>query len=308
MKIEPIQSDNNKKWIKYGGVMLLGIAFLVFLAVLVFSSLSMHLSGKCIAIVEIKDEITTQGTPNTLFVPGVPGSEEISTAIEQINSRDDVGAVLFVIDSPGGSVVASHEIYQAIKNLKKPKVAYFREIATSGAYYISAGTDYIISEPNTLTGNIGALMFLSDMSGLFEKIGYNLTVIKSGEMKDIGSPSRHLTEKEQTVLQTLINEIFLEFKTIIIENRGSRLNKEKFAEVLDGRIVSGRQAKEIGLVDALGNKKDAIKKATELADITDKEPTICEIDVSGRSNSIFNIRSLFPAIQNNIKKISIRYE
>lgn len=307
---------DGKIWLKYGGVILLGLSFLIFLAILIFSSLSVGLFNECVGIIEITDEITTRGTPDSIFMEGIPGSEDISATMEKINARDDIGAVVIVIESPGGSVVASHEIYQAIKNLKKPKVAYLREIATSGGYYISTGADYIISEPNAITGSIGAIMVLSDMSGLFEKIGYNMTVIKSGELKDIGSPSRHLTEKEQQVLQTLINEIFADFKSIILENRGTRLDKERFNEILDARIVSGRQAKEIGLVDALGNKKDAVKKAAELANITSKEPNLCYISTSGKSTSIFDMRAFISALHNtiqdgighNIKKVNVRYE
>lgn len=307
-----ISKTQTRKWLTPGiiggGVILLGLVFLVFLGVLLFSSVSTSLFEKCVAVIEINGEITTTNTPRTLFSEGIIGSEEIAGTIEKLNVRDDVGAVVFVIDSPGGSIVASHEIYDAIKNLRKPKVAYFHEIAASGGYYIATGTDYIISEPSALTGSIGAIMVTADMSGLFEKIGVNVSTIKSGELKDIGGPNKPLTEKERQILQTLINEMFGEFKSIVLENRGSRLNSEKFNEILDARILSGKQAKEIGLVDALGHKKDAIRKAAQLANITEEEPSVCKIEISSGSAGFFDVSTIIPAMTKNMKKVSIRYE
>ncbi len=303
------QQPQQGSWLKYGGVLLLGITFLMFLGMLLFSSISTPFFGKCIGVVEISDEITTRTTPQSLFSNEIPGSEEIAAAIKALDKREDVEAVLFVVDSPGGSVVATHEIYDAIKGLKKPKVAYFREIATSGAYYLSTGADYIISEPDTLTGSIGVIMTLSDLTGLLDKIGANITTIKSGESKDIGSFARPMSEKERAILQALVDEIFSEFKSIVIENRGVRLNAEKFNEILDGRVLSGRQAKEAGLVDALGNKQSAIRKAAEFANITEEEPSVCKITVSSTQGGLFDVRSYIPAIfSQQEKKISVKYE
>lgn len=308
IRLSSQQQAQGSNWLKYGGVILLGLAFLVFLGILLLSSASTPLFGKCVAVVGIKDEITTSSSPPTLFSDAVPGSEDIASTIEALNKRDDVGAVVFVIDSPGGSVVATREIYDAVKGLDKPKVAYFREVAASGAYYIASGTDYIISDPDALTGSIGVIMTLSDMSGLFGKIGYNVTAIKSGDTKDIGTYARPMTEKERQILQSLVDEIFAEFKGIVVANRGPRLDMARFSEILDGRMLSGRQAKEAGLVDALGTKKDAIMQAARLANITDEEPSICEIKVSSASSDIFNMRALIPALFQNTKKVSVRYE
>ncbi|MDD5336849.1 MAG: signal peptide peptidase SppA, partial [Candidatus ainarchaeum sp.] len=217
--------------------------------------------------------------------------------------------VLFVVDSPGGSVVGSQEIYRAVKNLSKPKVAYFRETAASGAYYLSTGADYIISEPSALTGSIGVIMTLADLSGLFEKIGYNMTDIISGESKDMGSPGRPLTAKERTILQTLVDEIFQDFKSAVISNRGSRLNMAKFNEILDGRVVSGKQAREIGLVDAVGSKQDAILKAAQMGNITDAEPRLCEISTSSGSGGLFGASSMLGGLFSQTqKKVSVKYE
>ena len=235
----------------------------------------------------------------------LPSSEEIANKIEELDKREDVGAVVFVINSPGGSVVASREIYTSIVNLSKPKVGYFREVAASGAYYISTPLDYIISDPATLTGSIGVIITFSDLSGLFEKIGYNSTSIKSGELKDIGSSDRPITDKEREIIQAAVDEIFEDFKSIVLKHRGSKLNKAKFEEILDGRVITGKQAKAIGLVDELGNKKDAINKARELAGLPEDAPT-CEISVVSSSSGLFGLNSLFSP--SSSKGIEVKFQ
>ncbi len=306
------QTAQEGNWIKYGGAVLLGLAFLIFLGVLLLSSSSGSvLGGKCVAVVDINQEITTASTPPSLFSAGSPGSEEIANSIDALNKRDDVGAVLFVVDSPGGSVVGTREIYDSVKGLNKPKVAYFREVAASGAYYLSTGTDYIISEPDALTGSIGVIMTVTELSGLLDKLGINATAIKSGESKDIGSESRPMTDKERAILQTMVNEIFDEFKGVVVQNRGSKLNTAKFNEILDGRVVSGRQALAIGLVDALGTKKDAIRKAAALGNITDAEPNLCQIDTGGGTGGLFGASLRLPGISEIAglgKKASVKFE
>lgn len=276
---------------------------LVFILVGFFPSLF----GKCVAVVKINQPLTTEGMESSLFYEGEPGSGEIARAIEKLDERNDVASVVFVINSPGGSVVATHEVYDAIKNLSKPKVAYFKEVAASGAYYISTPADYIISDPDAITGSIGVIATFADMSGLFEKIGLNITTVKSGTHKDIGSESRPLTDEEKVILQSLIDEVFSEFKSVVLENRGSKLNKEKFEGILDGRIVSGRQAKVIGLVDELGKEKDAIRKAAELGGI-EEEPRICEISTTANNNQLFNLNGVVKSFLEEKTRLKISYE
>lgn len=271
-------------------VALIGLAFLL-------SGSFSSLLGQCVAVVNIDKPLTIESSEPSLFSPGYPGSEDIANSIEELNDREDIGAVVFVMNSPGGSVVATREIYTAVKDLEKPKVAYFREVSASGSYYVSTATDYIISDPNAITGSIGVIATFTDMSGLFDKLGINSTEIKSGEHKDIGSSTRPMTENETAILNSLILEVFDEFKGVVIENRGEKLNMKKFNEILDGRIVSGRQADDIGLVDELGNKKDAIRKAAELGGIPvldGEEPRTCDISLGeGQSAGLFGTESIF---------------
>jgi protease-4 len=222
-------------------------------------------------------EYSSHNVPDSLFSSGQMGSEQIAELIEKADARDDVKSILVIVNSPGGSVVGSREIYQALAGAKKPKVAYFREMAASGGYYVGLGADYIISEPDALTGSIGARMTLSDMSELFGKIGYNETTIKTGEYKDIGSYSRKMSVEEEEILQSIVDEAYSEFESVVLERREGRLDKEKFALMAaDARILTGRQAKEMGLVDEVGSKKDAIMIASKMAG-SGNELGICEI-------------------------------
>ncbi|MCX6770328.1 MAG: signal peptide peptidase SppA [Candidatus Micrarchaeota archaeon] len=257
--------------------MLVGGLFLVALAVVLGYSF-LNTEG-CVGVVEIKGELTSADSDSTLFSDAVKGSGTIAAEIAEADARPDVKSVLLLIESPGGSIVASREVYEAVKNASKPKVAYINELAASGGYYAAAPTDYIMANPNALTGSIGAIITLQDMSGLFEKVGYNMTSIVSGEKKDMGSPGRRLSDSERAVLQSIVDESFGEFRNSILESRGSRLNMSGFTDALDGRILSARQAKKIGLVDELGSKKQAVEKAAKLGGIKG-EPRICEISYS----------------------------
>jgi len=289
----PARPDAN---LLYGTIIFLVVAFVALIALFyAFSSFSPSLLGQCVAVTEIDSELTVAGAPSSLFDPGMPGSEEIASRIEAVNGRDDVGALVIVVNSPGGSVVATREIYEAVKSVDKPKVAYFREVAASGGYYVATGTDYIISDPDALTGSIGVIATFTDMSGLLDKLGVNVTAVKSGPHKDIGSSFRDMTPEEQEILQGLVDEVYSEFKATVLINRGGRLDRALFEEVADGRVLSGRQAEAVGLVDETGNKKDAIMKAADMAGIeyqTYDDIQICQIPLYGESGSIFSAESL----------------
>lgn len=286
---------NNRALI--GTVLVLGLVFVLIIALFfVLSSFTPTLLGKCVAVVDVDMPLTVEGAPPSLFDQGYAGSGELSNTIEGLNARDDVGAVLFVFNSPGGSVVATREVYDATKNLNKPKVSYFREVAASGAYYVASGTDYIISDPDAITGSIGVIATFTNMEGLLEKVGVNVTEIKSGPHKDIGSSYRNMTPEEQTILQGMISEIYQEFRGVVLENRKGRLDLAMFDNVTDGRILSGRQAYKVGLVDQLGNKKDAVMKAAELGGIEAEryeDVRICPVPTTGASGGLFGLEGLF---------------
>ncbi len=267
--------------------LLLGGIFLVAIAiVLAYAFSSVPLAG-CVGVVGIRGTIVSDDVESTLFSDGVKGADTIADDIESASRRPDVKSILVVIDSPGGSAVASRRIYDALRALNKSKVAYINEMATSGGYYVAAGTDYIVANPASLTGNIGARATLADMSGLFAKIGFNETTIKSGAMKDMGSPSRGMTDDEREVFQSIVNESFEDFKSAVLEGRGSRLDMAAFQAILDARILTGRQAQKIGLVDSLGNKKDAERKAGELGGMGQDSPRLCVLSSTSAKKGLF---------------------
>lgn len=187
--------------------------------------------------------------------------------------RDDpsVRAVVVRIDSPGGVVGPSQEIYEAIRRVRakdKPVVASLGAVAASGGYYIAAAADRIVANPGTLTGSIGVIMHLAELEGLFKKIGVRYEVIKSGRYKDLGSFARRMTQDERRLLQDLLDDVYLQFVEAVAEGRG--LDREAVLALADGRIFSGRQARGLQLVDALGGLQEAVELAAELGGIPGK--------------------------------------
>jgi protease-4 len=285
-----------------GTALALGLVFIFIVALFfILSSFTPALLGQCVAVVDIDMPLSVEGSPPSLFGgEGYPGSEELAATIESLNGRDDVGAVVFVFNSGGGSVVATREIYQSVKELNKPKVSYFREVAASGAYYVASGTDYIISDPDAITGSIGVISTFTDMQGLFEKVGINVTAIKSGPHKDIGSPYRNMSDEEFAIMQGIVDEVYGEFRGVVLENRGKKLNMNSFSNVSDGRILSGRQAFKAGLVDELGGKKDAIRKAADMANLTYndvRDIRICPIQMGTADSGLFSMSGFIRQLQ-----------
>lgn len=178
-----------------------------------------------------------------------------------------IKAIILKINSPGGGVAPSQEIYSETRRTAKTKnvVASFGSLGASGAYYIASAADKIVANPGTLTGSIGVLMEFIRVEELFKKIGIEMEVIKSGEFKDIGSPNREMTESEKRLLKNLIEDIRNQFVTAVAQGRN--MPRERVFELADGRIFSGREAKELGLVDYLGNFQDAVNIAKQVAEI-----------------------------------------
>ncbi len=286
----------------------LGFIFLMIFGLVALAAGTKNPFGKCVGVVEIDGEITTADTTQSLFAEGSAGSYEISKRIEAIRERDDIAAVLFVINSPGGGVVATNEIYRAVDGLEKPKVAYFREVAASGGYYIATPADYIVSEPDALTGSIGVIMSTYEMGDLLERIGVREVAIKSGEMKDIGSPFRNMTDEERALLGAAVQEIFEEFKGVVLEQRGDRINRAMFEEITDGRVLTGRMALRAGLVDAVGSRQDALEKAAELGGIEyEGEVPTCVIDVGGAEAGLFSMEGILGGVFSGAPGYTVEY-
>lgn len=201
-----------------------------------------------------------------IAIEGIIGDAE--ELIEQINAfADDRGirAVVLRIDSPGGGVVPSQEIYQAVRELKKKKkvVASMGSVAASGGYLIAVAADRIVANPGSITGSISAVMHYANVEELMKKVGVRSSVVKSGKFKDIGSPAREMTAEERSLIQAIVDDIYDQFVRTIAENR--KLPLQRIFELADGRIFSGRQARDLGLVDDLGGLQDAVLLAGKLS-------------------------------------------
>lgn len=190
--------------------------------------------------------------------------------IEKAKRDDSIKALVLRVDSPGGSVGASQEIYRALerfKESKKPIVVSMGNVAASGGYYISIPADYIYANPGTITGSIGVIIQHMDYRELLNRIGVKTTTIKTGKFKDILSPFKDLTDEEKEYLKNTVEDAYNQFVSAILKYRSGKISEGKLRSVADGRIMTGLMAQKVGLVDGLGNFEDAIDKAKELAGV-----------------------------------------
>jgi protease IV len=204
-------------------------------------------------------------------------SKDTIDELKRYRENPAIKAILLRIDSPGGAVVPSQEIYEEVKKArvegKKKVVSSMGTLAASGGYYIASASDKIVANPGTLTGSIGVIMELANVEGLMKKIGVESVVIKSGAHKDMVSPFRKMRKEEQQILQNVLNDVHEQFIEAVSEGRGMPIQKVR--SLADGRIFTGRQAKQIGLVDELGDLQDAIRITASLVGIKG-EPKVVE--------------------------------
>jgi protease-4 len=250
--------------------MVIGLLVIAGLIVVFFSALMLvsrwfgkpsQLSfGDKIAVVEIRGVIAQ--------------SSSVIEEIHQHLSDDGVKAIILRIDSPGGGVGPSQEIYREVIKAKQKKkiVTSMGSVAASGGYYVACASDLIFANPGTITGSIGVIMQFSNMEELLKKIGIKGVVIKSGEHKDIGSPFRDMTPEEKQIMQEALNSVHQQFVQAVAEGR--KLDRSKVVPIADGRILTGEQAQQHGLVDKMGNLQDAIEEASKLVGIEGKPQVI----------------------------------
>jgi len=181
---------------------------------------------------------------------------------------EKIKAVVLRVDSPGGVVGPSQEIWSAVKNLKakKPIVVSMGSVAASGGYYIAAPATLIYANPGTITGSIGVLMKFSNLEGLMDKVGMKSFTLKTGKFKDVGSPSRPMSDQEKAMLQSVIESTHAQFVRAVAEGR--KLPEAAVREIADGRIFSGEQALANKLIDRLGTMQDALAEAGRLGGIS----------------------------------------
>jgi protease-4 len=203
-------------------------------------------------------------------------SDRVVDELRDYAEDSSVKAIVIRIDSPGGGVVPSQEIYNAVKYAKKEGkkvVVSMGSVAASGGYYVAAAADKIVANPGTLTGSIGVKMEFANVEKLLEKIGVQGMIVKSGEYKDIGSPFRAMTEPEKKLLQGVIDDVHSQFIAAVAQGR--RMQEADVRAIADGRIFTGQQALSLKLVDQMGDLNDSIQLAGSLAGIKGK-PNVIE--------------------------------
>lgn len=227
--------------------------------------------GETLALVKIEGVIVDSGNSpsvNTTYI-----HQAFLKQVESAFSRDDIKGVIMEVNSPGGGVYESDEIYNRLLELKtkynKPLVVYMSQEAASGGFYVSMAADKIYANRNTITGSIGVILRTYNYQELADKIGVKDVTFKSGAQKDMLNPMRPLTEQEAAIAQGVVNESYGYFVDIVA--KGRNMDRNQVLQLADGRIYTGTQAKNLGLVDEVGNLDQAINGAAELAHTSDPQ-------------------------------------
>jgi len=240
----------------------------------------------------------------TISIEGIINNpEDTLNDLENINKSPNAKALLVIINSPGGTFVSSKELYDKIKELSKkiPVVTYMREMATSGGYLVSLASQKIFSNIGTITGSVGVILQTAEITELLEKIGISPIVIKSGDLKATPNPLEGLSEKDSEYLSDIIKSMQLEFLNLLSENRN--IKNQTLKIISDGRIFTGRQAKELNLVDFIGSKNDALQWLKDKAGVP-ADIEILDFSKESQYEKLINMRFFdknFNFLKNNIQ-------
>jgi len=266
--------DEHKRGLSLLTIALIGIvlvlgAFLIAESIFIVAAgnflpdFSSPLTTSKVAVIYVEGEMVTDGSPG----PGYAGSGDVVDQLRQAEADPGVKAIVLRINSPGGSPVAAQDIYSQILKTKqvKPVVVSMSDMATSAAYYISSASDRIYAAPDSWTGSIGVIWPIQNSSAHYEQEGIEFYVAKSGEYKDIGADWRGLTDDEKSYVDGLVNETFDRFVDAVAEGRN--MSTGQVRSLADGRVFTGVHAKELGLIDEIGDLYDAIDGAAKLAKV-----------------------------------------
>ncbi len=246
------------------GWILLGVGLAALAAIVGVVALGGRVAGDRVAVVAVEGVIAD--------------SRQVLEQIERYRTNPSVKALVLRVESPGGGVAPSQEIYGGILKFRrtsgKPVVASMGRVAASGGYYIAAAADRIVANPGSITGSIGVILQLPNVSGLLQKVGVRTVIIKSGEFKDLGGAVRDLTDAERKILQDLLDDVHAQFIDAVAAGR--KMDRARVVPLADGRIFTGRQALAVGLVDELGDQRDAIARARDLAGLPESAGVIQE--------------------------------
>ncbi len=257
MKLQNQSSVNRWVWIS------LGVVFFLFIVAQIVSfsidRTQLHL-GEKVGIVSIEGAIFS--------------SKKAVKELDEFAERKDIKAIVLRINSPGGSVAPTQEIYEKVKTLRgiKPVIASVGAVAASGGYYTALGCEKIVANRGSVIGSIGVILEYPVAVDLLKKIGLRFETVKSGEVKDMGNPTREVTKRDREVFQSVINDLHRQFLNAVVEGRS--LDKSIVEPLADGSVFTGEQALHLGLIDILGTFENAIEIAANLAEISGKPKVI----------------------------------
>lgn len=233
--------------------------------------------GPGVGVVRINGPITMSGSTDMFTMPG-GNADAIVRRLDDLGNDSRIKAVVVRINSPGGTVAATQEIFQKLMGLRRKNiklVASMGDVAASGGYYIAAACDYIVANPGSITGSIGVIAVSPNLQGLFQKLGIRMNVIKSGAYKDILASYRDLTEEERNLIQTMIDATYTQFLRDV--SLGRNIPIDDIRPVADGRVMSGTQAVDAKLVNETGSFETALDKARKLAKLPDDAPVYDDV-------------------------------
>jgi protease IV len=238
--------------------------------------------------------------------PRVPIVARVREELQKAEEDDNVKALIVRINSPGGTITASDLIYREIDTFKTrrkiPVIAVTMDVAASGGYYAALAADTIVALPTSVTGSIGVIMLTVNARGLMEKIGVAPLAIKSGEMKDAGSPFRPLTAEERAVFQSVIDQMYGRFVTLIARSR--KIPEERVRAFADGRIYTAEQAKALGLVDEIGYMDDVVKSARKAAGVEEARVIMYHRPKDYRANVYSTAPAPAPGLEASLQQLT----
>lgn len=243
-----------------------GIVAGVFLLFIIVRLASCHRSGDGLGL---GDKVAIVALEGPIYT-----SETVVNQLDELSERGDVKAIVLRVDSPGGSVAASQEIYEKVArvNSQKPVVVSMGAVAASGGFYAALGSSRIVANPGSVTGSIGVILEYPVAVDLLAKVGLQLETVTSGPLKDAGSPARSVSDQDRELFQSLVDDMHDQFVTAVETHR--HLNRDIVLSLADGRVFTGRQALEQGLIDTLGTLEDAVAIAADLGHISGKPESI----------------------------------
>ncbi len=257
-----------------------------------------------ILLIPVDGVIVAGQSSFSLLSGGTVGSDDIVKQIETAMDDGTIKAILLRVNSPGGSAAGSQEIYSAVGRARKKGlkvVVSMADVAASGGYYISANADRIFADPATMTGSIGVIAAHEDFSGLLGKVGVKMETIKSGQFKDMLSPTRPITPQERQLVQTMIMDVYDQFVTAVAQGR--HMDEATVRQIGDGRVYLGTQAKDVGLVDEIGGLHEALAAAAKMVGYKGK-PTYREYGPSGILRKLLGAGTMSGAAQHSAVTVS----